>query len=192
MEIIVTGKSMDVGDALRTHVTDMIGAMAEKYFERAQNASVVFTMENGRVTTDCHIHLPTGLFMTATNTAHEPYPAFDQALEKLDKQLRRYKRRLRSHHGARREKVTSFSANYHVIDSNSDEASEPEGFDPLIVADMEMQVQEFTVGEAVMQLELSHKPAMMFRNAGHGGLNMIYRRDDGHIGWVDPSNGSNS
>lgn len=186
MDITISGKNMETGDALKQHVQDSILAMVEKYFERATNAQVVFTMEGSRVTADCHIHLPTGLFLNSSHTAHDAYPSFDQAVEKLDKQLRRYKRRLKKHHHDREEELAHFAAQYHVLDTTNDETDETEGFDPLIVADMEVQIMELTVGEAVMQLELSSKPALMFRNAGHGGLNMVYRRDDGHVGWVDP------
>ncbi len=186
MDITVTGKGIDIGDSLREHITDAVTSMTNKYFDRAVNASVVLTQEGGRISADCHIHLPTGLFLNAAYEGHEAYSSFDQALEKMDKRLRRYKRRLKQHHSNRKDRIESYAAQYHVVHTNNDVEEEPDTFEPVTVADMEVHVQTLTVSDAVMQLELSHRPAMMFRNAAHGGLNMVYRREDGHIGWVDP------
>jgi ribosomal subunit interface protein len=187
MHIQINGKHIDIGDALRVHVEERLGAFVEKYFENAVDATVTFSREAHLYKCKAEVHLPTGINAQATATADEIYAAFDSCLERIDKQLRRYKRRLKEHHSKRSTPVEVAAASAYVLHAGEHE-EEPESLDPLIVAEMTMDIRTISVGEAVMQMELAHAPVLMFRNERHGGLNVVYRRDDGHIGWVDPEN----
>jgi len=187
MQIKVTGKNLDVGDALREHIESRLQQIQQKYFEGSVHAHVTVEKQRVGFHTDCALHLSTGLVLQAEGTGAEAHPSFDQAASHLEKQLRRYKQRLRDHHRSRREPVRQIAAQSYVIPAASDSAEEPEGNHPVIVAETGVQLPELSVGEAVMQLDISTRPFLLFRNGGHGGLNLVYRRPDGNIGWVDPS-----
>lgn len=190
MNLTVKGKQLDVGDALRTHVMDNLTSIAEKYFNDPIEANVVFSRDAHLYAADVQIHVGRGIMIHAQAEAPEPYPAFDAASEKLAKQLRRYKRRLRDHHrGPNGELRDELKARQYVIEAEREEAAEePENeTQPVIVAEMETRIETLTVGEAVMRMDLGNQPALMFRNRKHGGLSMVYRRPDGNIGWVDPA-----
>ena len=187
MHIQINGKQIDVGDALRTHVDEKLGALVEKYFENAVDATVTFSREGHQFRCDSQVHLPTGLTAQASASAADIYAAFDAGVERIEKQLRRYKRRLKDHHAQRGEPVEATAAAAYVI-HGGEEDEEPASLDPVIVAEMTMDIKTMSVGEAVMQMELAHAPFLMFRNERHGGINVVHRRDDGHIGWVDPEN----
>jgi hypothetical protein len=135
------------------------------------------------------IHLSTGLTAQAKGHASEVYAAFESCREKMDKQLRRYKRRLRSHHRDRTVPVEfDQSSTYILAASEETEDAEADSLQPIVIAEMETKIPSITVGEAVMQLELAGQRMLVFRNEGHGGVNVVYRRDDGNIGWIDPRN----
>ncbi|MDX5361274.1 MAG: ribosome-associated translation inhibitor RaiA [Alphaproteobacteria bacterium] len=190
MHLQITGKQIDIGDALKVHAEDRLDEAVGKYFSRPTEVAVTFNREGSGFRCDLQIHLPSGMTGHAHAVAQEIYLSFDDALERLEKQLRRYKRRLKDHHKDREGSIPFIEAASYVISTpvEDEEASEsePETLDPVIVAETTTDIREFTVGEAVMQLELSSSPAMLFRNSAHGGLNMVYRRPDGNIGWVDP------
>jgi len=185
MQIKVTGKNLDVGDALRKHIEDRVQQIQQKYFDGTVHAHVTVEKQRVGFHTDCALHLATGLVLQAEGTGGEAHPSFDQAASHLEKQLRRYKQRLKDHHRTRREPVRQFEAQSYVI---SGTAEEPEGEQshPVVVAETGVRLPELSVGEAVMQLDISTQPFLLFRNGGHGGLNLVYRRPDGNIGWVDP------
>lgn len=186
----ITGKHIDIGEALQTHVRDELGTVVEKYAGRPTDANVVFSKSAHEYVCEATIHLSSGL--TAQAKAHETeiYAAFDACAEKLDKQLRRYKRRLKDHHVKRSEPVEVFGASSYILASESgDDESEPETLQPIIVAEMESKIPSLSVGEAVMQMELAGAPVLVFRNEGKSGVNVVYRRDDGNIGWIDPQEG---
>jgi hypothetical protein len=133
------------------------------------------------------VHLSTGLTASAKASADEIYAAFDSCCEKMEKQLRRYKRRLKDHHRDRPQPVELFGASSYILASEEEHIeSEPDSLQPIIVAEMETKIQSLSVGEAVMQMELSGTPVLVFRNEGKNGLNVVYRREDGNIGWIDP------
>jgi ribosomal subunit interface protein len=184
----ITGKQIDVGDALRTHVEDGLGAVVGKYAERPTDAQVVFSRDRHEYVCEAVVHLSTGLTAQARAHATDIYPAFDQCCDKMETQLRRYKRRLKNHHRDRTEPVEILAAASYVLESKEHEAeeAEPEDLQPVIVAEMETRVPVLSVGEAVMQMELAGVPVVVFRNESHDGLNVVYRRDDGNIGWIDP------
>lgn len=190
MQLTVKGKQIDVGDALRTHVADSLNSVVGKYFNNSLEANVVFSRDAHLFKADIQVHVGRGILLQSASEATEPYPAFDTACEKLGKRLRRYKRRLRDHHGSDAA-VEALPARYQVLEAepedHSDEhAEEANGAAPLVVAEMQTTIDQLSVSEAVMRMELADRPALLFRNRAHGGLNMVYRRADGNVGWVDP------
>ena len=190
MRIQVSGKQIDVGEALRTHAGDRLAEVVGKYAERAVEATVVFSRDRHDFVADASVHLPTGMTAQAKAKANEIYPAFDAAMERLEKQLRRYKRRLKDHHRVREFPIEAVGAPSYILASGEDHVddAEPETLQPVIVAETETRVPFLSVGEAVMQMELAGAGMLVFRNDAHGGVNVVYRRDDGNIGWIDPRN----
>ena len=187
MRYQISGKQIDIGDALQTHVKSEFGELVEKYHQRPTEAVVVFSREAHNMVCEATLHLSTGLTAQARGQAGEIYAAFESCREKLDKQLRRYKRRLKDHHRARTTPVEFGGASSYVLASSEDESdAEPDTLQPIIIAEMETRVLSLSAGEAVMQMELSHTPVLVFRNERHGGLNVVYRREDGNVGWIDP------
>lgn len=187
MRYQITGKQIDIGEALQTHVKTELGAAAQKYAGRPTDATVIFSKSAHEYVCEATIHLSTGLTVSARAHAVEIYAAFDSACEKMEKQLRRYKRRLKDHHKDRAEPVALAEASSYILASEMhDEASEPESLQPIIVAEMATKVPSLSVGEAVMQMELAGAPVLVFRNEKNDGVNVVYRRDDGNIGWIDP------
>lgn len=189
MRYQITGKQIDVGEALQTHVKTELGEMISKYAGRPTDASVVFSKSAHEFVCEATVHLSTGLNATAKAHATEIYAAFDSCCEKMDKQLRRYKRRLKDHHKDRTEPVELYGAPSYILAGESeahDNDNEPETLQPMIVAEMETKIPSLTVGEAVMQMELAGLPVLVFRNEKKDGVNVVYRRDDGNIGWIDP------
>ena len=183
----ISGKQIDVGQALQTHVENELNTIVEKYAERPTDAQVIFSKSASEFVCEATVHLSTGLTAQAKAHAHEIYAAFDDCSEKLEKQLRRYKRRLKDHHRERAEPIELSQASAYILASERDgEESEPESLQPVIVAEMEHHIPSLSVGEAVMQMELAGAPVLVFRNEGKEGLNVVYRRDDGNIGWIDP------
>lgn len=189
MRIQVQGKQIDVGPALTEHVSRQLSASIEKYFDRPVDATVTFSRDAHSFRCDARVNLPTGLTAASTGMASDVYAAFDQGAERIEKQIRRYKRRLRDHHQNRREPIEALEAPAYVIDAarTHDASDEPETLQPVIVAEMTHSIQSLSVGEAVMQMELADKPFLMFRNDGTGRFNVVFRREDGNIGWVDPA-----
>ncbi len=191
MHIQVNGKQIDVGDALRGHVEDRFTAAVSKYAENPIDSTVTFSRDAHEVVCDATAHLSTGMVAKAKGRATDPYAAAEGACDRLEKQLRRYKRRLKDHHRERSQPVeVSGASSYILASSEEDHEQEPESLQPIIVAEMETRIPSLSVGEAVMQMELAGVPVLVFRNEGHSELNVVYRRDDGNIGWIDPSNAS--
>lgn len=189
MQLTVTGKQLDVGDALRRHVADSLEGILGKYFGSAIDASVILSREAHLYDAQLSVHIGRGIMLQSAAEADAPYLAFDEAAERLAKRLRRYKRRLRDHH--RTAAVEGEPANQYVLaaepDEDAGEAPAEIGADGhLVVAEMQTEVPTLTVSEAVMRLDLANDTAMLFRNRAHGGLNLVYRRTDGNFGWVDP------
>ncbi len=179
---------MDVGDALRGYATDQLSDAVTKYFARAIEATVTFTPEAHRkVRADITVHPGRGLIVQGGALADDAYAAFDGALNRIAKQLRRYKRRLKDHHKAR-EDQSVLSAQQYVLAGEDHEEEVAEDANPVVIAEMQTEIATLTVGEAVMRLDLADAPVLMFMNRAHGGLNVVYRRSDGNIGWIDPSN----
>ena len=185
MGLRISGKSVDIGEAFRGHVEARIGDALEKYFDGGFTGHVTVEREGPGFKTDCAIHLDTGIVLKAEGRAQEVYQSFDIAAERIDKRLRRYKRRLKEHHHKWR--GDGIPATEYVLAAPDEEAeSAPEG-DPAVIAEQATNLETMTVGGAVMAMDLTDAPVVVFRNAGHGGVNVVYRRSDGHIGWIDPS-----
>ena len=189
MRYQISGKHIDIGEALQTHVKAELGEIVEKYAQRPTDAVIVFSKSAHEHVCEAVIHLSTGLNAQASGRSTEIYAAFESCREKMDKQLRRYKRRLRNHHHARLTPVEfEPSSSYILAPSEEPDEEQSETPQPVVVAEMETKIPSITVGEAVMQLELSSQRFLVFRNEGHGGVNVVYQRDDGNIGWIDPRN----
>ena len=189
MRYHISGKQIDIGEALTTHVKSELGELVEKYAQRPTEVSVVFSRMAHEFVCEAEIHLSTGLSAQARGHATEIYPAFESCREKMDKQMRRYKRRLRNHRLDRTEPVEfGGGSSYILAPSEEVEDAEATSLQPIVIAEMETKIPSITVGEAVMQLELAGQKLLVFRNEGHGGVNVVYRRDDGNIGWIDPRN----
>jgi ribosomal subunit interface protein len=193
MQLTIQGQQIDVGESLRGHVTDKIESVNEKYFNRAMDAKIIFSKETNHLF-KTHISLRMGkdIAVEASAQEHDIYQCFDSANDKIAKQLRRYKRRLRDHHDRMEDSVEAelMKARSYVLSEMASEAEEEnettDQQDPTVVAEMVTNIQTMTVSEAVMRMDLADQGAVMFRNPNHDGLNMVYRRSDGNIGWVDP------
>jgi len=187
MRYQISGKQIDIGAALQTHVKTELDDILSKYAGRPTEAYVVFSKSAHEYICESVVHLSTGLNAQATGKATEIYAAFDASCEKMDKQLRRYKRRLKDHHKERSQPVELSDAGSYILESR-DESDEVEqgSVNPMIVAEMETKIPSLSVGEAVMQMEIASAPVLVFRNEKHNGVNVVYRRDDGNIGWIDP------
>ncbi len=192
MLITVTGKQIDVGDSLRGHVDEVTRAIVEKYFGRAIEAHVVFYHEGHLISSDVSVHARRGLLVQCHGASEDAYAAFDTAAERLDKRLRRYKRRLRNHHKSTRDLGDGMSeATDYVLAPLSDEAADDTmGDQPLVIAEMRTSIPHLSVSEAVMRLDLADLPVLLFHNSARGALNLIYRRRDGNVGWIDPDLGA--
>jgi len=191
MNLTVKGKNIDVGEALRSHVSQALDHGIGKYFGNPIEATVIFSKESHLFVADLSVHIGRGIQMQAESSADQAYIAFDLAMEHLTKRLRRHKRRLRDHHRA---EIESFRASQYILapqEEDEVDAQPLNGSDaPAVIAEMQTEIPTLTVGEAVMRLDLSDLKAIMFLNRAHGGLNMVYRRNDGNIGWVDPRLGA--
>lgn len=194
MQLSVQGKQLDIGDALRAHVDTSLKRILGKYFGDAIDARVTLTRERHNFRAVVSAHVGRNILVEAQGEAGEAYPAFDAAAERLSKRLRRHKRRLRDHHKENSDDLETLPARQYILagpdeeaDGGNAELHESQTEDqPVIVAEMATEIPSLTVSEAVMRMDLAEMPALMFRNSAHGGLNMIYRRADGNIGWLDP------
>ncbi|HEU4876683.1 MAG TPA: ribosome-associated translation inhibitor RaiA [Sphingomicrobium sp.] len=187
MEIRVSGHQVDTGEALRTHVSDRMSGIADKYFSRAIAANVTFSRGPNEFFA-CDIVAPVvqGVVLKASNGAQDAHVAFDGAAIKIERQLKRYIARLRERRGSDAEMRANDNAGYTVFAGSADEeAPLPEA--PAIIAETRVDIPDASVSDAVMMLDLRNTNALMFRNSRSGTFNMVYRRDDGTIGWVEPT-----
>jgi ribosome hibernation promoting factor len=189
MQYQITGKQIDIGEALQIHVRDNMDEVVGKYAGRPTDANIVFSKSGHEHVCEATVHLSTGLTAQAKAHANDIYAAFDGCAEKMEKQLRRYKRRLKDHHKDRLQPVELLDASTYILAStDGPDDSEPETLQPMIIAEMETKIPSLSVGEAVMQMELAGAPVLVFRNDKQAsGVNIVYRRDDGNIGWIDPN-----
>lgn len=192
MEIRVSGHQVDTGEALKQHVQERLNAIADKYFERAISATVTFGKgpHDYAFTCDIVAHVMQGVILKGSGQAADAHPAFDQAADRIEKQLRRYMGRLKDRHGATPAEALaeiSADAGYTVFAVPEEEATPVSH--PPIVAETRVDIPDASVSDAVMLLDLRNTNALLFRNSGTGSFNMVYRRGDGTIGWVEPQRG---
>jgi ribosomal subunit interface protein len=189
MTIQITGKNVEVGDAYQSYVSDKIKTLLQKYVSRDLKGHVRLEKERGLFKTNCSVRLASGLLLEAHGEGGDAYQSADAAVERLETRVRKYKRRLKDHDASRAAggRDGGFQATDYVVSTDEEEAATAPaaGDHPLIIAETPRSVAELSVSEAVMQLDLTEAPFLMFRNAGSGGINLVYRRSDGHIGWID-------
>jgi ribosomal subunit interface protein len=190
MSLRVSGKNINIGEALRLHVTERLEAATSKFFDGSVSGHVTIAPEGSGFRADCSLHLTSGIVLQADGRAQEPYACFDQAADRIEKRLRRYKSRLKSHHG---DHVAApdggeMAASY-VLEAPDQDLDAPKDFAPTIVAESTARLRRLTISAAVLDLDLTGAPVVVFRNADTGRLNVVYRRDDDHIGWIDAPGG---
>jgi ribosomal subunit interface protein len=187
MSVRVSGKHMEIGDSFRQRIEGQIGDAITKYFDGGYSGQVIVEKSGSRFSADCKVHLDTGVVLHAAGEANDPQMSFDAAAQRIEKRLRRYKRRLKDHHAGNHANGNIEIA-YTVMDSVPDEADEvPEDFAPTIVAESTKQLKTMSVATAVMALDMTDEPVLLFRSPGKD-LNIVYRRNDGNIGWIDSTN----
>ncbi|MDZ7823990.1 MAG: ribosome-associated translation inhibitor RaiA [Ahrensia sp.] len=188
MSLRVSGKHMEIGEAFQTRIVERIEEALIKYFDNRASGHVVVEKSGSRFTTDCLLHLDSGVTLQASGEGQSPDSSFDAAAEHIEKRLRRYKRRLKSHHshgGSTRTEEYAYKVLEALPEDNDDEL--PADYAPAIIAETSMKLMTLQVASAVLQLDLQDSPVYVFRNARSGGVNIVYRRPDGNVGWIDPA-----
>lgn len=194
MTLRISGKNMDIGEALRTQVEDRVQAAIAKYFDGTVTGHVTVEKEGTGFRTECVLHLPTGVTLEAQGMAHDAYAAFDQSAHRIEKRLRRHKRRLRDHTSdLNGNKIAPVEAAYSIleapVDVEEDVPADGE-YHPVVIAETTRTLHRRSVSEAVLELDLSGASFLCFLHAGTGRMNVVYRRHDGAIGWIDPPESS--
>jgi ribosomal subunit interface protein len=192
MNLRISGKHMDIGDAFRSKIEGRIEDAVDKYFDGGFSGHVTVEKSGSRYSADCLVHLDTGIALQATGKALEPHSAFDAAAERIEKRLRRYKRRLKSHTNASKEAAESIDLAYRVIAPVADEDEEvPEDYAPAVIAEHTVPLRTMSVADAAIELDTKDNPVFIFRNAGNRHVSIVYRRSDGNIGWIDTASVEN-
>ena len=197
MQITVSGKQVELSDALQTRVSNTLDIIAGKYFDHALEAHVTFSRARSFFTCDINVHAGLGLMLRGEGEAADANAAFDDAAEHIAKRLRRYRRRVNDHarDAASRERPQA-ARQYTLRQEEDEEEAAPGGAAPAevtaatyatVVAEAPTEIAVLTVSDAVMRMDLADQPVLMFRNSANGELNVVYRRSDGHVGWIDPS-----
>jgi ribosomal subunit interface protein len=188
MSFRISGKNIDVGDALRERVSGRIAEAMGKYFDGGYSGHVTLERDGFGFRTECAIHLDSKITLHAEGMAADPYASADQAALRIEKRLRRYHRRLKDHRPERLDARSSMDAASYIIAAPEDDESEAQidGFTPVIIAESTTALKQLSVSDAVTELDMTGAPVLVFRHAVHGGINVVYRRADGHFGWIDP------
>jgi ribosomal subunit interface protein len=187
----VSGKQIDIGEALRTRVGDRVAEVMAKFFDGGYSGHATVGKEGFGFRTECVVHLDSGITLHVDGMAADAYASADQAAMRIEKRLRRYKERLKGHapraYGAGGDKAAIFEAQSYVITApDHDSHEEIADFNPVIIAEAVTKLERLSVSEAVMELDMTGAPVVMFRHAVHGRVNIVYRRADGNVGWLDP------
>jgi len=188
MSVRVSGKQMEIGESFRQRIETQIEDAVTKYFDGGYSSQVIVEKTGSRFASDCQVHLDTGVVLHAAGQANDPQLSFDAAAERIEKRLRRYKRKLKDHHAGHQGNGHANVA-YTVMDAVPDEDDEvAEDFAPTIVAESSKQLRTMSVATAVMALDMTDEPILLFRTPGKEDLNIVYRRNDGNVGWIDAAN----
>jgi len=197
MQITVSGKQVDMSDALRTRVAQQLEAIAGKYFDHALEAQVTFSRARSFFTCDINVHAGRGLLLRGEGEAADAHSAFDDAAEHIAKRLRRYRRRVNEHSRDLANRERPEVARQYVLRQEEGEggAERLGGHDghpayATVIAEVPAEIARLSVSDAVMRMDLADQQVLMFRNSANGELNVVYRRSDGHIGWIDPASNS--
>ncbi|MTI17778.1 ribosome-associated translation inhibitor RaiA [Rhodobacteraceae bacterium RKSG542] len=185
MTLRISGRNVDIGDATRSHVEDRMAEALEKYYAGAYTGHATLSREGSGFRAECTLNLSTGVVLQASGDSQDPRQSFDIAIERIEKRLRRYNRKLKAHNNGTTARDALEATSYVLADPESEDEV-PADYNPIVVAETLAKVKTMTVGMAVMELDLSEAPVIMFRNAGNGGMNVVFRRQDGNIGWIDP------
>ena len=192
MPFRISGKNIDIGEALRERMSARVAEAVDKYFDGGYSGHVTVGKDGFGFRTECVVHLDSGIVLHADAMAADAYASADSAATRIEKRLRRYKRRLKDHRASRGNgddagALQMVEANSYVITAPEQETEdEVTAFDPVTIAESTTTLKRFSVSEAVMELDMTGAPVVVFRHAGHGRVNVVYRRADGHFGWVDP------
>lgn len=189
MQIQIAGKHIELGESLRGRIAEGLEASVRKYFDRPSEGNVTVSKAGHETEVDCQVHLPSGIVLQSQGKASDPYAALENALDKMEKRVRRYKRRLKDHHRPNRTPMHAEEVPAFVLksrDEADDDAAQNDDSMPLVVAETAEKIKTMSVAEAVMQLELAEQPALLFKHATTNRINLVFRRADGNIGWVDP------
>jgi putative sigma-54 modulation protein len=190
MPFRISGKNLDVGDALRTRINERVIEALGKYFDGGYSGHVTIEKEGFGFRTECAVHLDSRITLHAEGMAADAYASADQAAIRIEKRLRRYHRRLKDHQPNRVDGHAPVDAPSYVIASpEHDSDHEMSEFTPVIIAESTTLLKWLSVSEAVMELDFTGAPVVIFRHAGNGRVNVVYRRCDGHVGWIDPPSG---
>ncbi len=188
MTLRISGKNMDMGETLRQRIEDRVDEAVTKYFDGGYTGHVTVEKSGSGFDCDCMIHLDTGVVLQAKSNDGDATACFDQTAEKIEKRLRRYKRRLKDHHANASREIDN--ANYVVMQAPADEEEIPDNFAPVTIAEGSKHIRTQSVADAVMQLDMTDEPVVVFTNGANDQLNVVYRRSDGNIGWIDPTRSS--
>jgi ribosomal subunit interface protein len=187
MSFRVSGKNLDVGDALRERISDRIAETVSKYFDGGYSGHVTLAKDGFGFRTECAIHLDSKVTLHAEGMATDAYASADQAALRIEKRLRRYHRRLKDHRPERNDGWAAVDAASYIIAAPEQESeADIEEFTPVIIAESTTTLKQLSVSDAVTELDMTGAPVLVFRHAAHGGINIVYRRADGHFGWIDP------
>ncbi len=187
MPFRISGKNIDLGEALRGRVSDRIVEAMGKYFDGGYSGHVTLAKDGFGFRTECAIHLDSKITLHAEGMAPDAYASADQAALRIEKRLRRYHRRLKDHRPERLdERAAVDAASYVIAAPEPDNDAEIDGFTPVIIAESTTRLKQLSVSDAVTELDMTGAPVIVFRHAAHGGINIVYRRADGHFGWIDP------
>ncbi len=186
MALRISGKNVDIGQALRSRIGQTIADAVQKFFDGGYSGHVTMTRNGRSFGTDCSVHLDSGMVIEASGNDKDANASFDQALERLQKRLRRYKRRLKDRSRVQSAKMITLATDF-VLAPPPEDDELAEDYAPAIVAETKAEVRTLSVSGAVIELDLTDAPVVVFRNSSHGGINVVFRRPDGHFGWIDPA-----
>lgn len=186
MSFRVSGKNLDIGDALRDRINDRIAEIVSKYFDGGYSGHATLAKDGFGFRTECAVHLDSKITLHAEGIAADAYASADQAASRIEKRLRRYHRRLKDHRVERNDEPSIDAASYIIAAPEYEEETEIVAFTPVIIAELTTAMKRLSVSDAVTELDMTGAPVVVFRHAGHGGINIVYRRADGHFGWIDP------